>query len=82
MKWAAARWDRDQLVLFPQRLDDVIPAGHAVRLLDEILGSLDWSAWEKKYKDVDRGRPPYSPRLLASIILYGQIGRASCRERV
>jgi len=71
MKWAMAALDRDQLVLFPQRLDDVIPAGHAVRLLDEILGSLDWSAWEKKYKDVDRGRPPFAPRLLASIILYG-----------
>lgn len=71
MKWATVEWDRDQLVLFPQRLDDVVPAGHAVRLLDGILGNLDWSAWEKKYKDVDRGRPPFAPRLLASVILYG-----------
>ncbi len=71
MRWATAEWDRDQLVLFPQRLDDVVPAGHAVRLLGGILGSLDWSAWETRYKDVDCGRPPFSPRLLASIILYG-----------
>jgi len=71
MQWATAGLYRDQLVLFPQRLDDVVPAGHAVRLLDGILGSLDWSAWEAAYKDVDRGRPPFSPRLLASIILYG-----------
>lgn len=71
MKWATPELDRDQLVLFPQRLDDAVPAGHAVRLLDGVLGSLDWSAWEKNYKDVDRGRPPFAPRLLASIILYG-----------
>ncbi len=71
MRWAVPGLDRDQLILFPERLDDVVPAGHAVRLLDGILGSLDWSAWEKRYKNVDRGRPPFTPRLLASIILYG-----------
>lgn len=71
MRWATTELDRDQLILFPERLDDVVPANHAVRLLDEILGSLDWSAWESKYKDVDRGRPPYAPRLLASVVLYG-----------
>lgn len=71
MRWATGELDRDQLVLFPERLDDVVPADHAVRLLDEILGSLDWSVWEAAYKDVGRGRPPFAPRLMASVILYG-----------
>lgn len=71
MRWAGAGLDRQQLVLFAERLDDAVPAGHAVRLLDEVLGQLDWSTWEAAYKDVPYGQPPIHPRLLASILLYG-----------
>jgi hypothetical protein len=40
---------RDQLVLFPEKLDQVISAKHSVRLLDEILQRFDWSSWEQLY---------------------------------
>ncbi len=55
MRWAAVGLDRNQLVLFPRRLDDVVPADWTVRLLDEILGKLDWSVWEAGYKYGRRG---------------------------
>lgn len=71
MRWAAAGLDREQLVLFPARLDDAVPAGHPVRLLDEVLGQIAWSTWEGAYKDVPYGQPPIHPRRLASILLYG-----------
>ena len=71
MRWASVGLDRRQAVLFPERLDEAVPAGHPVRLLDEVLGRLDWSTWEAAYDDVPYGRPPIHPRLLASIILYG-----------
>ena len=74
MEWAAAREHRDQQVLFPERLDEAIPAGHDVRILDKILRSLDWSDWEKKYQR-EQGRPPFHPRVLASVILYGLLCR-------
>ena len=61
---------RDQLVLFPQRLDQAIPAGRAVRLLDELLGRMDWKTWEQDY-DLTRGQPPIHPRVLSGVILYG-----------
>ena len=65
---------RDQLVLFPHRLDEVIPADHGVRLLDDILGRLEWSTWEQDY-DLTRGQPPIHPRVLTGAILYGLLKR-------
>lgn len=76
MRWASAPQRRDQMVLFAQRLDEVLPSGHVVRLLDEILGSeyLDWRDWEARY--VERlGQPAIHPRVLASVLLYGLLTR-------
>ncbi len=70
MDWAKVKESRDQLVLFPERLDESIPANHDVRVLDRILRGVDWSSWETKYALV-RGRPPLHPRIVASVILYG-----------
>ena len=70
MDWAKAPERRDQLVLFPTRLDDILAEDHNVRLLEEILSQLDWSPWEAAY-DLRRGQPPIHPKVLASVILYG-----------
>lgn len=72
--WSKPPESRDQLVLFSRRLDEVIEADHPVRLLDEILGSLDWSEFEKWY-DGTCGQPPIHPRVLASVTLYGVMTR-------
>jgi transposase len=61
---------RDQLVLFQEKLDDIIASDHPVRLLDDILDRLDWKAWEAAYVLV-RGQPPIHPRVVAGVILYG-----------
>ncbi|REJ71615.1 MAG: IS1182 family transposase [Planctomycetota bacterium] len=74
MDWAKAEFGREQLVLFPTRLDEAIAPQHRVRLLDEILTRLDWSAWEAQY-DLRRGQPPIHPRILAGVILYGLLVR-------
>lgn len=68
--FAAPPLGRDQLVLFPEKLDDVIASDHPVRLLDDILHRLDWKAWESLYVLV-HGQPPIHPRVIASVILYG-----------
>ena len=74
MDWAKAPEVRDQMVLFPQRLDDAIPLDHNVRLMDDILSRLDWTKWEATY-DLRRGQPPIPPRVIASVILYGNLTR-------
>jgi len=50
-RWASAPEDRQQAVLFAERLDEAVPAGHVVRLLDELLAApqIDWSTWEADY---------------------------------
>jgi transposase len=73
-RWAEAPEQRLQIVLFAERLDDAVPAEHSVRLLDEILGQLDWSAWEEKYH-ARLGQPAIHPRVLSGILLYGLMTR-------
>jgi transposase len=72
--WAKPPQDRSQLVLFSERLGDAISADHPVRLLEEILGRLDWTAWESTYHG-RLGQPPIHPRVLASVLLYGLLKR-------
>ena len=74
MDWAKAPQKREQLVLFPTRLDEAIGPDHVVRLLDEILGRIEWSGWEADY-DLTRGQPPIPPRVIAAVILYGLLTR-------
>lgn len=73
-RWVAAPQRREQMVLFAERLDDVLSPEHSVRLLDEILAQLDWSAWEAKYHG-RLGQPPIHPRVLAGVLLYGLLTR-------
>lgn len=73
-KFSTPPLSRDQLVLFPERLDQAIPADHSVRLLDDIMGRLSWSQWELQYNG-RIGQPPIHPRVLASVILYGLLCR-------
>ncbi len=68
--WAKPRMARDQIVLFSPTLDASISDDHPVRLLDEILKGLDWSAWEAEY-DGQKGQPPIPPWVMAGVILYG-----------
>lgn len=74
MTWAVPPEPRDQLVLFPSRLDEVIPEEHLVRDLDAILRGLDWSELEAKYHGTLGARPVH-PWVLTSIILYGHLTR-------
>lgn len=69
-RWAKAPAPRHQLVLVPLTADDMLPANHPIRLLDDFLNGLDWRPWERHYHG-HRGQPPIHPRLLAGAILYG-----------
>ena len=69
-KWADPQIDRLQHTLFAPTLDAMIDGDHPVRLFDELLRAMDWSAWEARYA-LTLGQPPIHPRVLAGIILYG-----------
>lgn len=68
--WAELPMQRDQRALFAPTLEAMIGTDDPVRLVDEVLAGLDWSAWEAEYER-QRGQPPIHPRHLAAAYLYG-----------
>lgn len=72
--WAPAPEKREQMVLFAKRLDEAVRPDHPVRLLDVILGQIDWTKWEARYHG-RLGQPPIHPRVLAGVLLYGLLRR-------
>lgn len=81
MKWQSPAQQRSQLLLMPRSLDDAIPDDHVVRVVDEILRSLDWSAFTAHYSE-RRGQPAIHPRVLAGVILYGHLVRIRSSRRL
>ena len=71
MAWDSPVEERNQIVLFARRLDDVLPKQHGVRRMVEVLEQLDWTSWETEFRHEGRGRPPIHPRVMSGIILYG-----------
>jgi len=69
---------REQLVLWEHRLEDALPADHQVRHLALLLQSEAFAdtfrEMERAYV-LDRGQPPYHPRDLAALYLYGMLHR-------
>jgi len=65
------RYDQDQPMLFAPDLRDWLPAGHPARWVDDLVEhGLDLSGVYADYTDV-RGGPPYDPRLMLKILIYG-----------
>lgn len=74
--------NRDQATLFPERLDDLIGADNAVRVIDAFVDSLDLKALGfARIEAKATGRPPYHPGDLLKLYLYGYMYRIrSCRR--
>src|SRR5258708_31096591 len=68
--WASAPIAREQATLLAPTLDSMIPDDAQIRVFDEVLAGVDWSAWEAEY-DGKRGQPPIHPRIIAAAMLYG-----------
>jgi transposase len=79
--WQDAPMPRDQLVLFDQTLEERIPEGHPVRILDEILSQMDWTDWEAEYHG-SFGQPPIHPSVLAKVLLFATIRRIRSSRRI
>ena len=70
---------RNQMVLFPETINDYIPDGHLAKLVLTIVSSLNIDKIISKFSNI--GQRAYSPKLLLSIIFYGySIGVRSSRK--
>ena len=63
-------YDPDQLLLMPPALADWVPEEHLARFVSDVVDTLDLAAIEESY-DEERGYPPYHPRMMVKVLLYG-----------
>lgn len=69
----------NQLVLFPQRIDENIAENDPVRMVSAIVDNLNLESFRKLYKE--RGRSTYHPRMMLKVILYAYMNNIySCRR--
>ena len=69
----------NQLVLFPQRIDEDIAPNDPVRLVNSVVDSMDLERFKKLYRE--RGRSPYHPRMMLKVIIYAYMNNIySCRR--
>jgi len=61
----------EQDLLLPQSLCDWLPEDHLAYFVSDVVDQLDLSAIESVYEEEERGQPPYHPRMMTKILLYG-----------
>src|SRR5678815_3370356 len=65
--------DRTQAVLFPQSLDEIIDQSNEVRIIDLFVESIDLTKFSFHLKSSQEGRPPYHPKDLLKLYVYGYL---------
>ncbi|MCI1741796.1 MAG: IS1182 family transposase [Prevotella sp.] len=69
----------NQMVLFPQRIDEDIAENDPVRIINGIIDGLNLDNILKLYKE--SGRSPYHPRMMLKVIIYAYMNNIySCRR--
>jgi transposase len=61
----------EQDLLLPPSLRDWLPEDHLAYFVCDVVDQLDLSAIESVYEEEERGQPPYHPRMMTKILLYG-----------
>jgi transposase len=61
----------EQDLLLPPSLRDWLPEQHLVYFVSDVVDQLDLSAMYAVYEKEMRGQPPYDPRLMTKLLVYG-----------
>jgi len=64
-------YEPDQLLLMPPSLTDWLPSDHLVYFVRELLDTINLSPISSVYEHEERGYPPYHPKAMTGILLYG-----------
>ena len=74
-------YDPDQQLLLPAALQEWLPPEHLAYFISDVVDQLDLSAITVRYEEERRGGPPYHPRMMVKVLLYGYCtGVASSRR--
>src|SRR2546425_4083495 len=61
----------EQDLLLPSSLRDWLPEDHLAYFVSDVVDQLDLSGIELGYEEEERGQPPYHPRMMTKILIYG-----------
>jgi transposase len=61
----------DQDLLLPPSLREWLAEDHLVYFVSDVVDQLDLSAMHAVYGEERRGQPPYDPRLMTKLLVYG-----------
>jgi len=75
--------DRDQVILFPEAVDDYIDENNTVKFVDVFVDSLDLVKLGFKHSELQAtGRPPYNPADMLKLYIYGYLNRIRSSRRL
>src|ERR1017187_9646581 len=71
----------EQDLLLPPSLKDWLPEKHLAYFVSDVVDELDLSGIEAVYEKDLRGQPPYDPRMMTKLLVYGYcVGVYSARK--
>lgn len=79
---------QNQLMAFPPTFDELIPKDHPVRIVDQVINSINIEGLIKKYHQT--GASSYHPMMLLKVLIYGYISNiyssrklsVACKEHI
>src|SRR5450756_3098104 len=67
--------------LLPPSLGQWLPEGHLAYFVSDMVDPLDLTPMDAEYGDELRGQPPYDPRMMTKLLVYGYcVGVYSSRK--
>ena len=74
-------YEPDQQLLLPAALQEWLPDDHLAYFISDVVDQLDMLEVTARYERERRGGPPYHPRMMVKVLLYGYcVGVASSRR--
>ena len=64
-------YEPDQQLLLPAALQEWLPDDHLAYFISDVVDQLDMSKVTARYERERRGGPPYHPRMMVKVLLYG-----------
>lgn len=75
--------DRDQTLIFPERLDEYVDPEHPVRFIDAFVAGLDMEQCGfERARPAVTGRPPYDPADLLKLYIWGYLNSVRSSRRL
>lgn len=75
--------NRHQMTLLPETIDDYISEDNKVRIIEEFVEQLDMVELKFTHAICSRlGRPPYNPKCLLKLYIYGYLNRVRSSRRL